>query len=81
MQAPARSHNEDVPTTADDDPGRPTAPTPVSLDGIDPVILVAQIAEALPALDQGGIERLVDALDELNEAIGLRLEAGPSNDG
>ena len=64
-----------------DDPGRPTPPTPVSVGGVDPVILVAQIAESLPALDQGGIERLADALDELNEAIGLRLEAGRDNDG
>jgi hypothetical protein len=81
VQAPAGSDNEDVPTTAADDPGRPTAPTPVSLDAVDPVILVAQIAESLPALDRDGVERLADALDELNEAIGLRLDAGASDDG
>ncbi len=36
---------------------------------------MAQIAEALPELDREGVERLADALDQLNEAVGLRLDS------
>ena len=42
-------------------------------EGSDPVILVARIAESLPSLDAGALERLAQALDELTEAVGLRL--------
>lgn len=41
--------------------------------GADPVILVARIAESLPTLDPESLERLAQALDELTEAVGLRL--------
>jgi len=45
------------------------------------VVLVAQIAEALPELDRDGVERLADALDQLNEAVGLRLDSAARADG
>ena len=40
----------------------------------DPLDLVARVAEALPRLDAAQLDRLAAALDELNEAVGLRLD-------
>ncbi|MET0673917.1 MAG: hypothetical protein ABWY37_10525 [Microbacterium pygmaeum] len=40
----------------------------------DTLKLIAQVAEALPDLDAAALERLADALDQLTEAVGLRME-------
>ncbi|HEX5860013.1 MAG TPA: hypothetical protein VFY91_18035 [Microbacterium sp.] len=36
-------------------------------------VLVARIAEMLPGLDGARLEELASALDELTEAVGLRM--------
>ena len=47
--------------------------TPQAEQEQDPVALVAQIAESLPTLKGAELERLAQALDELTEAVGLRM--------
>lgn len=68
-----QTENGTVTTSLPDDDARGAGAAP---DGLDPVILVVQIAESLPTLDADGLERLATALDELTEAVGLRMAVG-----
>jgi len=45
----------------------------VAPEGVDPVILVSLIAESLQTHEGEALERLATALDELTEAVGLRM--------
>ena len=69
-----------VPTAAASHNGLVTPQTPED-EGADPVILVSRIAESLPALDADALERLAQALDELTEAVGLRLAIDADGEG
>ncbi|GAA1995531.1 hypothetical protein [Microbacterium pumilum] len=43
-------------------------------EDVQPIALVARIAESLPQLDERELNELADAVESLTEAIGLRID-------